>query len=426
MAMDLDAHFPRWRITAGIDRCFHRFFDTSPISPSGRYVGLTRLPAEDRMPVAGEAAEVVVIDLETGEAEVVAVTHGWDTQLGAQVQWGPSDRELLFIDMHVERWEPFSVRLDPLSGERREIEGELYMVSPDGTKLASPCLRRTRRTQHGYGVIAPDEHIPANPGAVDDDGLYVTEIATGETTLVASFAQILEAALDPAELAGGDLYGFHVKWNPQGTRLAFVVRWSPHDDDAWVSRRNSVITMRPDGAEIHCAIPGAVWARGGHHPNWTPDGERVMVNLKLDGENMRLVSANYDGSDLRAMHPDLEGSGHPSLHPNGRHVVTDVYAHGPRPARLGGRHHADPPARPRDRRGDARGAHPHAARLRWRQEGAARGPAPGVEPRLPPRYLQRLPGRRARRVHRRPGGAAVSVMSRPRAPVPATEPRPRA
>jgi len=338
MAIDLDANFPRyeqfepaapiWRITTGIDRCFHRFFDTSPISPSGRYVGLTRLPAEDRMPVAGEPAEIVVIDLATGAHEIVAVTHGWDTQLGAQVQWGPSDRELWFIDMHVDRWLPFSVCLDPLSGERREIAADLYMVSPDGTKLAAPCLRRTRRTQFGYGVIAPDEYIPVNHGAPDDDGLSVTDVATGETTLVASFAAILDAALDPADYAEGDFYGFHVKWNLQGTRLMFVVRWNPHADSSWSARRAHVITMRPDGSEIRCAIPAEVWGRGGHHPNWTPDGERVMMNLKLDGEHMRLVWARRDGADLRPMHPDLEGSGHPSLHPDGRHVVTDEYAHG--------------------------------------------------------------------------------------------------
>lgn len=339
MSINLDASFPRytdhdptvpvWRITTGIDRCLHRFFDTSPISPSGRYVGLTRLPAEDRMPIAGEAAEVVVIDLETGEAEIVAITHGWDTQLGAQVQWGVTDRELWFIDLHLERWLPFSVRLDPLSGERTEIDAPLYMVSPDGTRLAAPCLRRTRRTQHGYGVIVPDEHIPVNHGAPDDDGLYITDVATGETTLIASFADILEAVLDPDEYSGGDFYGFHVKWNPQGTRLMFVVRWVPRDDESGMGRRMHVITMRPDGSEIHCAMPADVWGRGGHHPNWMPDGQRVMMNLKLDGTNMRLVSFRYDGSDLRLMHAELEGSGHPSLHPNERHVITDVYAHGP-------------------------------------------------------------------------------------------------
>lgn len=338
MSVDMDAVFPRytendpaapiWCITPEIEGCFHRFFDTSPISPSGRLAGLTKLPAEDRMPVPGEPAQVVVIDLETGEPEVVVETHGWDTQLGAQVQWGASDEELFFIDMDVERWSPFGVKMNPLTGERTELSGPLYMVSPDGTTAASPCLRRTRTTQKGYGVVVPEEAIPVNEGAVDDDGLYLTDTTTGESTLLVTFARIADELFEPGEFAEGDLYGFHVKWNPQGGRIQFVVRWFPHGDSSWGSRRNMVVTLRPDGSELHLAIPAGVWARGGHHPNWTPDGEHVMMNLKLDGENMRLVQARYDGTDLRTMHDELVGSGHPSLHPNGRHVITDEYAHG--------------------------------------------------------------------------------------------------
>ncbi len=339
MPMDMDASFPRytdndpaapiWCITPEVDGCFHRFFDTSPISPSGRYVGLTKLPAEDRMPEAGEAAEVVVIDLETGEWEVAAETHGWDTQLGAQVQWGASDEELFFIDMDVDAWKPFSVKLNPLTGERMDLNGPLYMVSPDGRLAGSPCLRRTRLTQEGYGVVVPDEAIPRNEGAVDDDGLYLTDTMTGDASLLVSFARVYDELLDEDEFADGDLYGFHVKWNLQGTRLQFVVRWVPHEDDSWSARRPMLVTVRPDGSDLQLAIPGDVWALGGHHPNWTPDGEHVMMNLKLDGENMRLVRARYDGANLQAMSDDLLGTGHPSLHPDGRHVVTDDYTHGP-------------------------------------------------------------------------------------------------
>ncbi len=156
MPIDMDAVFPRytdndpsapiWCITPEVEGCFHRFFDTSPISPSGRWVALTRLPAEDRMPVPGEPAEVVLIDLQTGEWQVAAQTHGWDTQLGAQVQWGASDDELFFIDMDVEHWLPFGVRMNPATGERLDLDGPLYMVSPDGKTAAGPCLRRTRTT----------------------------------------------------------------------------------------------------------------------------------------------------------------------------------------------------------------------------------------------------------------------------------------
>lgn len=338
MAMSLDEAFPRydqqnpaapiWCITTAMPGCWHRFFDTSPISPSGRYVALTRMMHEDRAPEPGEAAEVVLVDLLDGTTRVVAETNGWDTQLGAQVQWGPTDRDLFFIDMDVAQWQPFGVRLDPESGERRELDGPLYMVSPDGRTAASPCLRRTRLTQKGYGVIVPDEAIPRNHGAVDDDGLYLTDTLTGKSKLLVSYRRIHDELLDPAAYEGLDLYGFHVKWNLQGTRLQFVVRSVPAGGGEWSSRRPMLVTMRPDGSELHLAVPAELWARGGHHPNWTPDGEHVMMNLKLDGENMRLVAVRYDGTNPRAMNDHLLGTGHPSLHPNGRHVITDEYAHG--------------------------------------------------------------------------------------------------
>lgn len=72
---------PVWCITpAPLERCIHRFFDSSAISPSGRYVALTQLPDETRPPYAGEPADVVVVDLYTAQWEIVARTHGYDTR----------------------------------------------------------------------------------------------------------------------------------------------------------------------------------------------------------------------------------------------------------------------------------------------------------------------------------------------------------
>ncbi len=338
MAVNLDANFQRyeeysptvpvWCVTPQTDGCFHRFFDTSPFSPSGRYLALTRLLHEDRLPEPGDVAEVVLVDLATGELQVVAETRGWDTQLGAQAQWAADDTQLFFNDVDTTTWRPFGVKMDPLSGTRQELEGTVYMASPDGTHIASPCLRRMARTQAGYGVIVPPEHIPENHGAPEDDGVYVTDTATGETKLLASLARIFEQAVpddQKDEFTGGSFYAFHVKYSPHGDRLAVVVRWKLHEGQT--KMRHAVITMRTDGTDIHAAIPFPRWDMRGHHPNWTPAGERIMMNLTVDGE-MRLVSARYDGSDFGLMSEQVEGSGHPSLHPNGRHIVTDVYEKG--------------------------------------------------------------------------------------------------
>ena len=69
--------------------------------------------------------------------------------------------------------------------------------------------------------------------------------------------------------------------------------------------------------------------RGGHHPNWCPDGENVMMNLKVEEERLRFVRARHDGAGFAAMSEAVVGSGHPTLHPDGRHVLTDVYLHEP-------------------------------------------------------------------------------------------------
>lgn len=335
MQPDLDAHFPRytdfeplvpvWCITPGTGRTMHRFFDSSPISPTGRYVALTRFPFEDRLPSPGDAAEVLLVDLATGEERVAAETRGWDTQLGAQAQWGADDSQLFFNDLDTLDWRPYGVKLDPLTGERFALEGTVYMVSRDGRWAASPCLLRTSITQAGYGVIVPLDYVPTNQGAAADDGVYVTDTETGSRRLLVSLREIVERATPPFDRAAcdaGSFYGAHVKWTPQGDRLMLVLRWLPDDGGRM---RPHVVTMKPDGSGIYVAVPADVWGRGGHHPDWHPDGEHVTMNLKLDGETLRLVQARYDGTGLRSLSDAVLGSGHPSFHRNGRHMVTDAY-----------------------------------------------------------------------------------------------------
>ncbi|MFP4056200.1 MAG: hypothetical protein ACLF0G_04960 [Candidatus Brocadiia bacterium] len=421
MADELSDRFPRYNefeprvavrcITPDEGRVLHRFFDTSPISPSGRYAALTRLPFEDRVPQPGDVAEVVLVDLQTGEERVVADTRGWDTQLGAQVQWGGDDSQLFFNDLEGKSWRPFAVRLDPRTGRRKALEGTVYMVSLDGRWAASPCLKRTGLTQAGYGVVVPEGQVPRNRGAARDDGVYVTDTATGQRRLLLSFADIVErvgAPLDGQDYADGAFYGFHVKWNLQGTRLMLVLRWVPTGGGRV---RPNVVTMKADGSDVHLAIPAEQWMKGGHHPNWCPDGEHVMMNLKLDGETLRLVQARYDGADLRPMTDAVRGSGHPSLHPDGRHVVTDSYPG--EPVAFGD---GTVPIRLIDVQ---EGTETTLVRIQSvppfprAEERPPRGPPSRVGPALPPRGLQRLPRRHPTGLRGRPAHRAGLNPGRP-------------
>jgi len=372
---DLDRHFTRyaqfapsvpvWCVTPKTDRVIHRFFDTSPISPSGRFLAVTRLTSEERLPRPGEAAEIVVVDLETGEERVVDTTRGWDTQLGAQTQWGATDAELLYNDVDVTTWRPFGVCYDLATDKRRSLQGTIYHVSADGRSAVSPCLRRTAATQLGYGVWVPPEHRPVNHGALVDDGIYYTDLASGESRLLVSIAEIV--ANGPAELRsdayrGGAFYGAHVKWNPTGDRLMFVLRWLPeaslgssirkqfraaafsvarripflanrarkNKGIAGAIKRQSqvmkpnLLTLRPDGTDVRLVVGAQAWQRGGHHPNWFPDGRHIVMNLNRDGDAIRFVRLSDGSGTPELLAPQLLGSGHPSMHVDGIHLLTDA------------------------------------------------------------------------------------------------------
>lgn len=329
-----DPIVPVWCVTPDSGPTIHRYWDTSPFSPSGRYLALTRFPTEKRLPEPGDVAEIVLVDLQTGEQRPVAETRGWDTQLGAQAQWGADDSQLFFNDMDTADWRPFGVMMNPSSGERRELEGTVYEVSADGSTAVAPCPLRNRRTQGGYGVVVPPEVIPENRGAAIDDGVYVTDIATGRRRLLVSLAEVFETAepaLDRDEYSGGDFYAAHVKLNADTSRLMLVLRWIPREYSSYREMKQrmkkNVITMRADGSEIRVAIPSSEWSvRGGSHPIWCPDGERILMLLRIDGEHLRFITARWDGSDYGALHDGLIGSGHPSMHPDGRHILTDCNA----------------------------------------------------------------------------------------------------
>ena len=336
---------PIWCVTPGKGGCIHRFFDTSPFSPSGRYLAVFRMPFEDRLPVPGDIGEVLVIDLQSGVEHVVATTAGWESQLGCNLNWGSDDRTLVFNDVEVSTWEPRVVKLDWPSGQRSSWPGGVYQVSLDGRYAAAASMQKMRRTQKGYGVVVPDDHVGRNVGVAEDDGLFITDLASGERRLVLSLAEAARhipelAGLSGAELAAWEVYGFHTKWNAQGDRLIFTVRRYLHEGqdrfDAFARRhgrdgpmdyvRFDVLTLKPDGSEVHNAVPAEFWTHGGHHINFFPDGQKLSMNLGRARERgLDLVQVSCDGSQMKKIIEGIDGSGHPTVHPDGRHILTDTY-----------------------------------------------------------------------------------------------------
>jgi len=306
-------------------KVIHRFHDTSPLSPSGRYLALFRVPFEDHYPGPGDAGDIVLLDMNTLEERTLAKSGGWEMQVGANVQWGATDHELFYNDVDTNTWEVFAVKLDPISGKSERIKGPVFMVSSDGKKLVSHNLINSVHAQSGYGVIIPDRLTQYHVGPVDDDGIFVTNAQTGKSRRIVTIREIYEKAVpsvkipNPADYA---YYCFKAMWNPQGTRIMTCLMWKPLKGG---KRNVAVITMNPGGGDIRTAVTAEQYAKGGHHMAWLPDGEHISMNLQNDDDpELELITVKYDGTGLKTVFPT--GSGHPSFHPKGLpYVITDSY-----------------------------------------------------------------------------------------------------
>lgn len=344
---------PVYQISPQGTSAIHRFYDSSPMSPSGRYLTYTEFDFEDRLPAPGDEASVVVIDLLEGAEVYRTRTLAWDTQLGAQAQWGSSDDQLFFNRMAANEWRPFGVKVNLKAATEQELQGPVYMVSPGGDAAISPSLTSIFNIQAGYGVVVPPGFRRQNAGAPADDGLFVTDISSGETRLAVSLRDIYQAfpeVFRGLDLSSGGFYGFHTKWSPDGSRIMFVVRWRPTSGTKLVTR-NWLITMDSSFGDLQVALTDKQW-EGGHHPNWCPDGIHIVMNLSdpqrlrrfarparfadrvarrlhVPGyrpfTSLRFARFAFDGSNMEILSRSHLGSGHPTWHSKLDAVLSDAY-----------------------------------------------------------------------------------------------------
>lgn len=349
IAESITAQVPVYLISEPDRPSIHRFYDTSPISPSGRYLAYTALPFDDKPPSASDQATVVIADLQTGDRHNIAATTAWDTQVGAHVQWGATDKEL-FFNVRNEQGIPLAVHFDVHTNQSRLLEGPIYMISQDGTTGLSPNLEKIGLVQLGYGLRVSDLESYRHVGAPDDDGVFTIDIGTGQSKLLLSLKVIhekIQAHLKDSE--SGGLYGFHVKWHPDSEWALIMVRWlSSHRTGG--TTRNFLLAYRPRLNDLRLVLGADDWGNG-HHPNWWSTELKVIMNLparprrKIETliyrilsraakpfglsrsipNGLRFTSIDALTGERRIVAPKLNGSGHPSIDPSGRFIVTDAY-----------------------------------------------------------------------------------------------------
>jgi len=128
---------PTWIVTPGNVSSTIRFYDTSPFSPSGKYLAFLRFPRDSEgKSISGSAllpaADVVLVNLWSGVKSIIAKTHGWDSQTGAHVQWGASDDDLFYNDVvwdaRLQAYRAIGVHMNAFRKKKKQLECPVYQV----------------------------------------------------------------------------------------------------------------------------------------------------------------------------------------------------------------------------------------------------------------------------------------------------------
>ena len=307
----------------------HTFYDVNPFSPGGRLLAVTRLPFQKRRPEFGDKADICIIDLENETIETVYSTKGWGFQLGANLNWGSTDRYIYTNDIIGN--EAVCVRIDLKTKEMKAFSGPKYHLSPDGSHAIGFPLDLINVTQKGYGVPQFRE-LEKISGAPADEGLWETNQQTDEKRLLVSLKEAADNASDKGYLEGGNFYFFHSKYNPQGTKILQVMRCLFPDNPDKRGWNPMLFVFNSDGSDIHEAVSRLHWGYGGNHPNWHPDGRHIIMNLRpkwLGEDKMRFCMFHHTGKDFRIIDSRHLGSGHPSVDPKTKYLISDCYQHEP-------------------------------------------------------------------------------------------------
>jgi hypothetical protein len=313
----------------------HTFFDICPFSPSQKYLAVSKLPYQNRNAVYPDTLDICVIDLENETIANVYSTKGWGFQLGANLNWGTTDRYLYTNDIIDNN--AVCVRIDLETNEIKAFAGPMYHIAPDESAIIGFPLDLINNTQMGYGVPKFRDIEEIN-GAPSDEGLWHTNLLTNQKKLLVSLKDTLEKADDPEYLKGGNCYFFHSKFNQQGTRIFQVMRClfpeeninhlSDRPDHSKQGWNPMLFTFNSDGSEIKQSVTRKQWSARGNHPNWHPDGNHIVMNLTptwLGEKEMCYCMFQYTGNDFRILSRKNSGSGHPSINLESSYLLVDFY-----------------------------------------------------------------------------------------------------
>ncbi|MBR4206020.1 MAG: hypothetical protein IKQ92_11125 [Clostridia bacterium] len=300
---------------------FFGYYDLQPFDSTERSHLIHRVPFMDRLPEAGDIAELGEIDLETGAFRRFAETTAWNFQQGAMLRRVGGDRFVLYNVRDENTPSGFaSELLDTACGKKRRIPVPAADVSADGRYILSVNFSRIYDFRPGYGYAGvPDPWKGSN--APEDDGVYLTDVETGETRLIIDYKRIRREFPGPP-YSDGKLLVNHITFSPAGDRFLFLLRNFPAPDQPRWGWKTMLVVSDLEGNMKK--LTGYCF---NSHYHWKNGREILIVSSfgpEEGGYALWLVDSET-GQGTRLPEPNPDYDIHCLYSPNRRWILGDSY-----------------------------------------------------------------------------------------------------
>lgn len=209
---------------------FFGYYDLQPYDSTGRYHLVHKVQFADRIPGPDDVCELGMIDLQDDNKFIkLAETRAWNFQQGSLMRWYRDDDHILYNVY--ENGEYGCCIHNIKTNERRILPMPIADVSPDGKWGLSVNFLRIWNFRAGYGYCQVKDPW-FDDKAPEDDGLFLMNMETGETKMLASYKQIKEQFYFEPN-SNGKLVINHINFNTTGDRYVMLFRNFPEPGMWW-------------------------------------------------------------------------------------------------------------------------------------------------------------------------------------------------
>ncbi|MBN2154666.1 MAG: hypothetical protein JW776_01300 [Candidatus Lokiarchaeota archaeon] len=311
------------QLTPNYPHHFFGYYETSPWSKNGRYFVCLETDFQDHMPSMGDKARIILLDLKEETYRVLTETQGWNFQQGCLLHWLPSEPNNKIVFNDCDPKGIFSRIIDIQSEEERKLPRAINAIAH--SKDLALCVNFARLRKNRPVVSYPSEYDYATGGLhPEDDGVFLMNLKSGESDLIASFDEIWNKNKITREgqdlLLKGQNYWFnHLGFSPEDDRFFFLARFT----NSYKMLVSSMWTMNTDGSDPYLVVD---FNNQLSHFGWYSNSTLIVTMKYLKETNYSHVLIKDRDGESHAISPQrLTWNGHPVFSPDKKYLATDTY-----------------------------------------------------------------------------------------------------